>query len=146
AVAVAILGIFNALTVSISDRRREIGVLRAVGALHAQIRKTVWIEAVTVAALGLILGALLGSVNQLYMLRIVREDVAGIRLDYQFPIQNLMMIVPVLLGAGFVAALWPAESAVRGSLVEALEYECEGNAPRRGRRARAGLGDAAGGR
>ncbi len=45
AVLVAVLGIVNALTVSITDRRRELGVLQAVGALRQQIRHTVWMEA-----------------------------------------------------------------------------------------------------
>ena len=48
AVLVAILGIVNTLTVSITDRRRELGVLQAVGALHGQIRRTIWIEALSV--------------------------------------------------------------------------------------------------
>jgi hypothetical protein len=44
-------------------------------------------------------------------------------LPYTFPIGLAGILVPLILGAAFVAALWPAESAVRGSLVEALEYE-----------------------
>jgi putative ABC transport system permease protein len=123
AVLVAILGIFNSLTVSISDRRRELGVLRAIGALHAQIRGTVYLEAVSMAIVGVILGAALGSVNLWCMLQIVRRDVAGLRLDYHFPFSNLMVLVPIMLGTAFLASLWPARSAVRGNLVEALEYE-----------------------
>ena len=123
AVLVAIFGIVNTLTVSITDRRRELGVLRAVGALHGQIRHTIWIEAVTIGALGLVLGGLLGAINLYYILEIVRRDIAGIRLDYVFPVSTLLALVPIILGAAFVAAMWPAESAVRGSLVEALEYE-----------------------
>ena len=45
AVLVAILGIVNTLTVSITDRRRELGVLQAVGGLRAQIRRTIWLKA-----------------------------------------------------------------------------------------------------
>ena len=56
AVVIAILGIVNALTVSITDRRREFGVLKAVGALRGQIRRTIWLEAICVATIGLILG------------------------------------------------------------------------------------------
>ena len=48
AVLVAILGIVNTLTVSITDRRRELGVLQAVGGLHGQIRRTIWIEALSI--------------------------------------------------------------------------------------------------
>ena len=123
AVLVAILGIVNSLTVSITDRRRELGVLQAVGGLHAQIRRTIWMEALSIGALGLILGLGFGAVNLYYILQIVHRDIAGMRLEYVFPVRVALMLVPTMLGAAFVAALWPAESAVRGSLVEALEYE-----------------------
>jgi putative ABC transport system permease protein len=123
AVLVAILGIVNTLTVSITDRRRELGVLRAVGGLHGQIRRTIWIEALAVGSLGLVLGLALGAMNLYYVLQIVHQDIAGMRLDYQFPVSVAATLVPTILGAAFVAAIWPAEAAVRGSLVEALEYE-----------------------
>jgi ABC-type lipoprotein release transport system permease subunit len=70
-----------------------------------------------------VLGFALGAVNLYYILQIVHHDVAGMRLDYTFPVWTVVALVPTMLGAAFVAALWPAESAVRGSLVEALEYE-----------------------
>ncbi|MEQ1869533.1 MAG: FtsX-like permease family protein [Vicinamibacterales bacterium] len=123
AVLVAILGIVNTLTVSITDRRKELGVLRAVGALHAQIKHTIWIEAMSIAAIGLTLGIGLGSVNLFYVLEMVKRDIAGMRLNYQLPVGTILTLVPVMLGAGLLAALWPARAAVRGSLVEALEYE-----------------------
>jgi putative ABC transport system permease protein len=123
AVLVAILGIVNTLTVSITDRRRELGVLRAVGGLPRQIRRTIWMEAVATAALGIVLGLALGAFNLYYVLDIVRQDVAGLRLDYQFPFSITVLVVPVILCAALVAALWPAAVAVKGSLVEALEYE-----------------------
>jgi putative ABC transport system permease protein len=123
AVLVAILGIVNTLTVSITDRRRELGVLKAVGALNGQIRRTIWIEALSVATLGLVLGLALGVINLYYTLQIVQRDISGTRLEYVFPATTVLGLVPIMLGAAFIAALWPAESAVRGSLVEALEYE-----------------------
>jgi putative ABC transport system permease protein len=123
AVLVAMLGIVNTLTVSITDRRREFGVLKAVGALRGQIRRTIWLEALTVAALGLILGGVVGALNLYYVLDIVQRDVAGLRLDYQYPVTTVVLLVPAILGAAFAAAIWPAEAALRMPLVEALEYE-----------------------
>jgi putative ABC transport system permease protein len=123
AVLVAILGIVNTLTVSITDRRRELGVLQAVGGLHGQIRRTIWLEALSIGTLGLALGFALGAVNLYYILQIVHNDIAGMRLDYVFPVTTVLALVPTILGAAFIAAIWPAESAVHGSLVEALEYE-----------------------
>jgi putative ABC transport system permease protein len=123
AVLVAILGIVNTLTVSITDRRRELGVLRAVGGLRTQIRRTIWLEALSTGAIGLILGYALGAVNLYYILQIVRRDIAGMQLEYQFPLTVTLVVAPVILGAAFLAAVWPAEAAVRARLVEALECE-----------------------
>jgi putative ABC transport system permease protein len=123
AVLVAILGIVNTLTVSITDRRRELGVLRAVGGLHGQIRRTVWLEALSIGVIGLVLGFALGAINLYYTLQVVEHDVAGMRLAYSFPFPAAAALVPTILAAAFIAAIWPAESAVHGSLVEALEYE-----------------------
>src|SRR5258708_9270686 len=67
AVLVAILGIVNTLTVSITDRRRELGVLQAVGGLRGQIRRTIWLRALSIGPLGLTLGFALGGVNLYYI-------------------------------------------------------------------------------
>ena len=123
AVFVAILGIINTLTVSITDRRRELGVLQAVGAVRAQIRRTIWLEAIAIGAIGLALGAAVGALNLYYILEMVRVDVIGLRLDYSYPLGTVLLLVPIILGAAFIAAIWPAESVLRGSLVEALEYQ-----------------------
>ena len=123
AVLVAVLGIVNTLTVSITDRRRELGVLQAVGGLRGQIRRTIWLEALSIGTLGLALGFGLGAINLYYILQIVHNDIAGMRLDYSFPIGTALALVPTILGAAFIAAIWPAESAVHGSLVEALDSE-----------------------
>ena len=123
AILVAVLGIVNTLTVSITDRRRELGVLRAVGGLRSQIRYTVWIEAVSIGAIGVILGLALGAVNLYYTLERTRRVSLGIRLNYEYPIPIVAALVPIILAAALLSALWPAESAVRSSLVEALEYE-----------------------
>ncbi|MEO8025655.1 MAG: FtsX-like permease family protein [Bryobacteraceae bacterium] len=123
AVLVAVLGIVNALTVSIVDRRRELGVLQAVGAMRNQIRHTIWMEALAIGIIGLVLGLALGAVQLYYTVEIARRDLAGIRLDYVYPFAILAALLPVILAAAFLAAIGPAESAVRGSLVEALEYE-----------------------
>jgi putative ABC transport system permease protein len=123
AILVAVLGIVNTLTVSITDRRRELGVMQAVGGLRRQIRRTVWLEAVSIGVIGLVLGIGLGAVNLYYTLGMVKRDLGGLDLDYVFPISIILSMIPTILGAAFVAALGPAESAVRGALVEALEYE-----------------------
>jgi len=123
AVLVAVLGVINTLTVSITDRRRELGLLQAVGGLRPQVRRTVWMEALGIGVIGLVLGLALGAVDLYYSLEMTRRDLAGLSLDYVFPAGLASWLAPVILAAAFVAGLGPAESAVRASLVEALEYE-----------------------
>jgi putative ABC transport system permease protein len=123
AVLVAILGIVNTLTVSIIDRRRELGVLQAIGGLRNQIRHTIWMEAITIGLVGLALGFAVGSVMLHYVLEMSQRDISGMALPYTFPWSIAGLLVPLILGSAFVASLWPGEAAVRGSLVEALEYE-----------------------
>jgi putative ABC transport system permease protein len=123
ALMVAILGIVNTLTVSIADRRRELGVLRAVGGLRAQIRGTVWIEAVTIGMIGLVLGVATGAIFLYYELQAIGRDIAGTPVSYQFPAGMVGILIPVIALAALISAVLPAETAVRSSLVEALEYE-----------------------
>ena len=123
AVLVAILGIINTLTVSITDRRRELGVLQAVGALRGQVRRTIWLEAVAIGVVGLTVGLAFGAVALYYSLEMSARDIAGLRLDYTYPWKMALGLIPVIVGAALFAALGPAEQAVRGGLVEALEYE-----------------------
>jgi putative ABC transport system permease protein len=123
AILVAILGIVNSLTVTIADRRRELGVLQAVGGLRRQVRGTIWMEAAAVALVSVLLGLALGAVHLYFVLEISSRDYPGLRFDYVYPIGIALMLVPVMMAAAFAASLGPAEAAVRGSLVEALEYE-----------------------
>src|SRR4030095_15955523 len=91
AVLVAVLGIANTLTVSILDRRRELGVLRAVGGLHAQIRRTIWIEAASIGLIGCILGAAIGAVNLYYEMQAIGYAMTGMTLGYEFPLRIAAM-------------------------------------------------------
>jgi putative ABC transport system permease protein len=123
AILVAILGIVNSLTVTITDRRRELGVLQAVGGLRSQVRGAIWMEALCVALVGVLLGLALGAVHLYCVLEISYRDYPGLRFDYMYPYGVGLLLFPIILAAALVAAIGPAESSVRGSLVEALEYE-----------------------
>ena len=123
AVLIAVLGVVNALTVSITDRRRELGVLQAVGALRQQVRHTVWMESIAIGVIGLVLGLGLGVVTLYYAVGMARRDFMGTEIGYSYPFDTALVLVPVILFAAFLAAIAPGEAAVKGSLVEALEYE-----------------------
>ncbi len=125
AALVAVLGIVNTLTISITDRRRELGVLQAVGGLRRQVRHTIWMEAATIGLIGLILGLALGAIHLYYSIETFAraQEFPGVRMAYEYPYTIALLLLPVILGTAVVAALWPAETAVRAPLVEALEYE-----------------------
>ena len=123
AVLVAVLGIVNSLTVTIADRRRELGVLRAVGGTRWQVRGAIWMEALTIALVGVLLGLALGAVHLYCVLEISYRDYPGLQFDYMYPYGVALLLFPIMLAAALIAAVGPAESSVRGSLVEALEYE-----------------------
>ena len=123
AMLVAVFGIVNTLTITITDRRRELGVMQAVGGLRRQVRRTIWIEAICIGLIGLILGIGLGAVNLYYTIGLAKRDLAGIDLTYIFPVGFALLMVPTIVFAAFVAAIGPGESALRGTLREVLEYE-----------------------
>jgi hypothetical protein len=58
-----------------------------------------------------------------FNLYVMRVDSFGYRLDYIFPAKFALLLLPLILAAAVTASIGPAESAVRGRLVEALEYE-----------------------
>jgi hypothetical protein len=94
-----------------------------VGGLRWQVRHTIWMEATAIGAIGLALGLGLGAVQLYYSVEVARRDIIGIDLGYAYPFGIALALMPVILAAAWLAALGPGEQAVRGSLVEALEYE-----------------------
>lgn len=121
ALVVAILGIVNSLTVSVTDRRSELAVLQAVGGLPRQLRLTIWIEAMSVGAIGVVLGLALGAAY-LYFFN-AQSAMDGMPLDYIYPASLAALLLPLIMAVSFLAALGPGESAVRASLIEGLAYE-----------------------
>jgi putative ABC transport system permease protein len=123
AVLVAVLGIINTLTVSISDRRREFGLVRAMGGFRAQIRRAVWIEAAAIGVIGSVLGIAFGGIQLYYELQAIKMDLTGFPFPYEFPAGVAAGLIPLILIVSLVAAILPGEAAVRASMAEALEYE-----------------------
>jgi putative ABC transport system permease protein len=123
AILVAVLGIVNSLTVSVADRRREFGVLRALGGSRSQVRWTIWMEAIGIGLVSVLLGLAVGAVHLFCMLEMASRDFPGLRFDYLYPYGVAAALFPVMLLTALVGALLPAEAAARGSLVQALEYE-----------------------
>jgi putative ABC transport system permease protein len=120
AVLIAIFGITNTLALSVFERTREIGLLRAVGMSRRQVRRMVRWEAIIVA----IIGSLLGIVVGLFFGVAVTAALASQGIDV-LSIPAVQIVGLVLFGAiaGLVAAILPARKASRLNILEAIAYE-----------------------
>jgi len=119
AVIVSLFGIVNTLALSIHERTRELGMLRAVGMSRRQVRTMVRYEAVITALIGAILGTVLGVVFAALVSRPLADE--GFGLSYPIPTLILLLVLAAL--AGVVAAIGPARRASRLDVLRALAYE-----------------------
>ncbi len=120
ALFIAILGIMNTLALSIHERTREIGLLRAVGMTRGQVRSMIRWEAVTVAMLGSVVGLALGTVFGWATTRALADDGFS---SFVLPVDQLAGAVLLAVLAGIVAALLPARSAARLDVLRAVTVE-----------------------
>lgn len=123
AVAVGVLGIVNSLTVSITERKREIGILRALGGGRRRVRKAIVLEAVVMGAVAVILGAAIGSTLGYYVVGTIGVSITGWTFPYTFPLGVASLLLPSAAVVCILAAWYPSSVAVRTPIVEALAYE-----------------------
>lgn len=120
---VAMLGVLCALLISVLQRRRELGLLRAVGASRGQVLGSVLAEATLMALIGALLGFGAGLVLEYYVVHIVLLDEAG----FVFPMKVAWGASGIILGLSVLVAtvlgLWPAYQATRLRIPEAIAYE-----------------------
>jgi putative ABC transport system permease protein len=123
AVLVAMIGIVNTLIISVSERRREIGIVRAIGALRAQVRKMVLLEAVAISVIGVIVGAFAGVLDTLFMTHTQSIIAEGFTVPFFFPWSLILLTLPIVIAASLAAGWWPARNAVRMQVIEAIGGE-----------------------
>ncbi|MGB6199466.1 MAG: ABC transporter permease, partial [Candidatus Acidiferrales bacterium] len=123
AVLVAMIGIVNTLVISVSERRREIGIVRAIGALRSQVRKMVLLEAVVISVIGVIVGTLAGVLDTVFMAHTQSVILVGYAIPFYFPWSLILLTLPVVIAASLVAGWWPARRAVRMQVIEAIGGE-----------------------
>jgi putative ABC transport system permease protein len=119
AIIVSLFGIANTLALSIHERTRELGMLRAVGMSRRQVRRMIRYESVITALIGAVLGLVLGLIFAALM-SVPLED-EGFVLSY--PVGQLVLILIVAALAGVLAAIAPARRAARLDVLQALAYE-----------------------
>ena len=120
-IVIAVLGIINTLGLSISERTREIGLLRAIALTRAQVRRMISLESVVIALLGAVVGIGLGIAFGIVLQRVMPEE-QGIT-TLSIPWDQLAMFLVAAGVVGVLAAVWPAHRAARTNVLEAIAAE-----------------------
>lgn len=123
ALLVAVLGITNTLVISVAERRRELGILKALGTERRQVFGLVVLEALGIAICGGASGYLLGTWLMRYSLDVITASNTGWSLPFAFPWGMAAGLAPLLVAVTVLAALYPARTALAVSAAEALEFE-----------------------
>ena len=117
AVIVSLFGLVNTLALSIFERRRELGMLRAIGTARSQVKRMIRYEAIITALIGAVLGLVLGALFAV----VITSQLDGF--SFALPIGRIIGIAILAGLAGIVAAALPARRAARTNVLEALAYE-----------------------
>jgi putative ABC transport system permease protein len=119
AIVISLLGIVTTLALSIHERTRELGMLRAVGMSRRQVRTLVRYESVITALIGAILGTILGVI----FASLVAVPLADEGFELSYPVGTLLLLLVLAALAGVLAAIFPARRAARLDVLRALAYE-----------------------
>jgi putative ABC transport system permease protein len=120
AVIIAFIGIINTLALSVLERIREIGLLRAVGMTRRQLQSMVRWEAVIIAVLGAVLGLVVGTFFGWTLVRALRSQ--GVT-EFRVPGGTLLIFVLLAALAGVLAAIFPARRAAKIDILRAITTE-----------------------
>src|SRR5918995_849485 len=118
-VIISLFGMVNTLALSVFERTRELGMLRAVGMTRRQTRRMIRHESVITALIGAALGLPLG----IFLAALVTSALGQYDLRFELPLGQLIVLVVVAVIAGLLAAITPARRAAKLNPLEALQYE-----------------------
>ncbi|WP_425246404.1 ABC transporter permease [Streptomyces sp. NEAU-NA10] len=118
---IAALGVVNTLAMSVFERQREVGMLRAVGLDRRGVTRMIQLEAVVISLFGAVIGIGVGSFLGWAVGEIVKADIAGYALVLPWGRFALFLLLAALVG--LLAALWPAHSAARLNMLTAIKTE-----------------------
>jgi putative ABC transport system permease protein len=120
---VALLGVVTSLTISVLERRRELGLLRAVGATRTQVLFSVLAEAMLMGFAGGLLGLIAGWALEWYALEIMLWDEAGFHFPLIFPWSQALVMLGASTALATLVGLWPAWRAACLDIPEAVAAE-----------------------
>ena len=123
AVIVAVAGIANTLVISVAERHREFGIIRSIGGYRSQIRKMVLLEALSIAVVGVFVGAIAALFNTEFLSRTVSTVLAGYDVPFYFPWLLILETLPAVIAVSLLAGWIPARHAMQASVIEAIGYE-----------------------
>ena len=118
-VVVSVFGIINTLVLSVFERTRELGMLRAVGMTRRQVRRMIRHESIITALIGAALGLPLG----VFLAALIVRALGQYEVDFKIPTGQLILFAVVTIIVGIVAAVLPARRAARLNVLQALQYE-----------------------
>jgi putative ABC transport system permease protein len=118
-VVVSLFGIVNTLVLSVFERTRELGMLRAIGMTRRQVRRMIRQESIITA----LIGATLGMVVGVFLAFLVTQALSDEGIVFAVPFGSLVVFALVAIGAGMLAAIFPARRASRLNVLQALQYE-----------------------
>jgi putative ABC transport system permease protein len=119
-ILIAVLGIINTLALSILERTRELGLLRAVGMPRSQLTQMVAVESVVITTFGALLGVLVGSALGTAVVRAVPDEFIAV---LSLPWRSMAVFLGLAVLVGLAAAIIPAVRAARTDVLRAIAYE-----------------------
>jgi putative ABC transport system permease protein len=119
-ILIAVLGIINTLALSVLERTRELGLLRAVGMARSQVTQVVAVESVVIATFGALLGVLVGSALGTAVVRAVPDELVSV---LSLPWGSIAVFLALAVIVGLAAAIIPAVRAARTNVLRAIAYE-----------------------
>jgi putative ABC transport system permease protein len=121
AIFASLFGIVNTLSMSVIERTREIGVLRALGSTRWQVRRQIGDESLVIGLIGALLGIAVGAVLGWALLEGLSSGIPGVQ--YRPPLTTMLWVAVAGLVLGLVASIVPARRAARLDVIRALSYE-----------------------
>jgi putative ABC transport system permease protein len=123
AIVVAIVGMAGALLALVIDRRREIGVLRFLGASREQVRRLILVESGLLGLLSNLVGMALGTLLSLVLIYVINKQSFGWTIQFHWPVALLVAALTLIYAATLLAGIYPARMAARLNPIEVVHEE-----------------------